>query len=373
MYNLICIMKRSKLFKSVIAATSLLMVCSCAPKEQDSSNPEQSSSSVYVDPNTVFVPSVTSIDQKLNSQFSIQVEYEEDGVRGEITLTRYNQYMEYEDTSERRIPNCFVKNESGTGLFYSKDEDGRYASFVCKELDFNQYYKEAFIGQFSYQTLMFKSNQEITYLGRECIKYTNHEEISNNINDSLVMDKETGLILHCDLEYWNNIYQRLDYPNFKFDVTAIYLGDEAKGKIGNKIDSICVSSLDSTMLQNLGFQGELETPNFAISDCSTEWEGEDLKKYTIEYKDKVNSGNDTYINQFETFTTCLYNMGFKKPSSQALDCDYQALVIDSTIEYDADITFAAFATKNNKTYKTESHLTVKGGQASIAFELTSVI
>ena len=369
-------MRHSKLISSLIIGTSLIVVCSCGSKEQGSSAEisleiSQSSSSVYADSNIVFCPSFTSIDQKLNSQYSIQIEYEEDGVSGEVTFTRYNQYVSYEDTNERKNPNCFVKNESGTGLFYSKDDDGRYTSFVCKELDLNEYYKDAFVSKFSYQTLDFQSNQEITYLGRECIKYTNHKETNNNINDSLIMDKETGLILHCDLEYWNNIYQAIETPNFKFDVTAIYLGEEAKDKIDEKIERIYVNPLDSTMLEKLGFAGDLETPNFAINECSTEWDGDDLKKYTIEYRERVNSGNDTYINQFETFTTCLYNIGFKKSSPDSSDEIYGYLVVDSTIGYDADLSFVAYAKKNSTTYKVETNLTVKGGQASLKFILTS--
>ena len=313
-----------------------------------------------------------NIEQKLNSKLSVSLEYELNNTRNGIKFTRYGEYTKYED-SGLEGGNCFVKNDSGRGLFYAKDENGRYTSFTCDDFDQHQYYRKSYIGYFGGVEYVFKSNQEISYLGRNCIKYTNEEAQNDSTQNSLIMDKETGLVLHYDLkELTQNSNKNTLKTDFKFDVKEIRFGEEAKSVISGDIENVYAKPLSSTTLEALGFQGELETPNFAISDCSTKWQGEILNEYRIEYKDRVNSGNDTYINQFETFTTCLYNMGFKKPSSQASDSDYRALFIDSTIEYDADITFTAFAAKNNNTYKAESHLTVKGGQASITFTLTRV-
>ncbi len=369
-------MKRSKLIKPFIALASLLVVCSCTSKEENSvsqvsSNAEQSSG-VFVDPNVVSLPSVYSLEQKLNSKLSVTLEYELNNTRNEIQFTRYGEYTKYEDSGSES-DNCFVKNDSGRGLFYEKDESGRYTSFVCDDFDQHQYYRKSYVGYFGGVEYVFKSNQEISYLGRSCIKYTNKEEADDSMQDSLIIDKETGLVLHYDLkELTQNSNKGTLQTDFKFNVKEIRFGEEAKNTINENIENVYAEPLSSTTLEALGFQGELETPNFAISDCSTKWQGESLNEYKIEYKDRVNSGNDTYINQFETFTTCLYNMGFKKPSSQASDGNYQALVVDSTFDYDADISFAAFATKNSNTYKAESHLTVKGGQASITFTLNHV-
>lgn len=370
-------MKHSALIRSLIVTASLLLVGSCAPNEQESSiqistkSENQSSSSVEIDPNYVVFPTLYTIDEKVNSKLSVRVEYEIDGTYGEINLTHYNQYIKYEDSNNME-DNCFAINDSGRGLFYNKDEEGRYTSFTCDDIFPSQYYRNAYVGWFAGNRATFKSNQEITYLGRSCIKYTNKEELNDSTEGSLILDKETGLVLHCDIDkiLENLIYDQIP-ANFKFDVKEIYVGEDARNNIIEDIENVYANPLDSTTLEKLGFKGELETPNFAISDCSTKWQGENLIEYAIEYKDRVNSGNDTYINQFETFTTCLYNMGFKQ-SSDSSDKNYEELVVDSTIDYDADLSFTAYAIKDSATYKTTTNITVKGGYASLKFTLIRI-
>lgn len=389
MYNSINLMKYSKLTRIIISATPLLTMFSCASKGRDSGNQdssqeqsssrvlssiEQSSTSVFVDPNNVLFPSVYSIEQNLKSQFSVTLECEVDDKHEEITFTRYNQYTKFESSIDEDGLNCFVNNGSGTGFFYSKDSDGRYSSFTTGEFDLNQYYRKAYVGCFAGVEYVFKSNEEIEYLGRNCIKYTNKEDPDESARESLILDKETGLVLHYDLGYvTEGLALDTWTTQFKFDVKEIHLGQEVKDTINEDIESVRVEPLSSTTLKKLGFQGELETPNFSIYDCSTKWQSDGLDEYKIEYRDRVNSGNDSYINQFETFTTCLYNMGFNKASSESsVDSDYEELIVDSTIDYDADISFSAFASVNSTTYKVDSHLTINGGQASITFILTHI-
>lgn len=361
-------MKQNLLIKVGFVGVSLLMATSCSSDKKEISSlktsKEESSESVYVDPNTVTFPSAYTLEQKLNSQFAVRLEYVSEDISGEINFVRYNNYTKYTDSNKEKGLNFFVKGTSGEGLYYEADDNGRYSSFTFGDFDQFQCYKNACIGCFAGETYTFASNTEISYLGRECVKYTN----TVDLDESLIMDKETGLILHYGLSGIKN--QAFQTSNFKFDVKEISFGESAKSKISQDINNICATPLDAAMLEGLGFHGELETPHFSISDCSTKWQGNSLSEYSIEYKERVSSGNDTYINQFETFTTCLYNMGFKKDSAIATGVkNYEELVVDSTVDYDADITFLAYASTGTTTYKAESNVTVKGGQASIKFNL----
>lgn len=352
-------------------------MCSCGENSHNVSNKSvseqvSSSESVYVDPNIVTFPSNYTLDQKLGSKFNMRITYDTGDIHEEINFARYNQYIKYSDSNQGADRNFFVNTGSSGCLFYSKDENGKYSTLTNGEFDINQCYRDAYIGRLASQTYDFSSNEEITYLGRQCIKYTNSEEPTDSLNESLIMDKETGLILHFDLSY---LVQNLAHdewsPTFKFDVKEICFGEDAKSKINQDIENIKVSALDSTMLEKYGFEGELETPHFAINECSTQWQGENLIEYSIEYKERVNSGNDTYINQFETFTTCLYNLGFNKNNTLSAKT-YNELVTDSTVDYDADMLFSGYGVKGTSTYKAECHLTVKGGQASIVFKFSPV-
>lgn len=305
------------------------------------SKSEKTSESVYVDPNRITFPSIGSVERAVNSRIGVRLEFKAEETSGEISLIRYNNYTKYADSSKEGINDFFVENKSGDGFYHSKDEDGRYSAFACDYFDQAKCYRDAYVGVFAGQEYVFSSNEEISYLNRECIKYT------FNTDGSLIMDKETGLVLHYDLPHLieGRSGDQLNTA-FKFDVKEVCFGDDVKSLISQDVDNISVSPLDSSMLKNLGFEGDLETPHFAINNCSSYWQGENLSEYTIEYRENVNSGNDTYINQFETFTTCLYNMGFNRDSPDGSEFkDYETLVVDSTIDYDADISFAAYASK----------------------------
>lgn len=348
--------------KSLVISMASLMLFSCGSNNQESSKQKEESSvpeSLFVDPNVATFPSAYSLDQKVNSKLSVSLECEHGGAHENINLVRYNEYTKFSDSSH----NVFVKNESGDGLFYTKDENGLYTSFSIDTYSSDVYYKQAYVACLAGQSLTFSSHREITFLGRECVEYSNDPDW----NKSLIQDKETSLILRFDIDLDNPGY------NFKFEAKEICLGDNVSRLIRQDIDNIKAAPLSSEMLKGLGFEGELETPKFAINGCSSTWQNNDLVEYRIEYKDRVNSGNDTYINQFETLTRGLYDLGFSKDSQAAITAkEYEELVVDSTIEYNADITFLAFGTKNGKTYKIESNLTVIGGYATITFVINHI-
>lgn len=369
-------MKTRLLSKTFIAASVLLLVPSCTSKAESKPSEEQSSSeSVFIDPNLVAFPSAFSIDQKLGQQYSVALEYEKGGKKENLNFVRYNEYVKFVDTSESNGRDLFIKNSPEGSLFYSKDEEGLFSSFVCEELNQEELYRQAYVSCFAGQSFRFSLNRETTFLGRNCMEYCNEESWESASKGSLIVDKETNFILHLDIDHLVDSRTQAEKPvDFKFEVKELLLGNATKNKIEEDINKVAATVLNSAMIESFGFAGELTTPQLPIATCSTKWSNNKMVEYNIEYKDRVNSGNDTYINQFETFTNCLYNLGFDKDYSgdELVVKNYTDLIVDATIDYDSDISYRAYAKKGTDIYLVNSQETVKGKDASIKFQLSCV-
>ena len=353
------IFKRNQLL--LLLSSLLLVGCSNTTSNSNSvlsSNVSQNSpsKSSSEDKNNVFIKTFEQMDTLLGSCYGGDVSITNEGNKETYSFDKSNDYILISNSSNNK--NAFLKTDLTKSYFYNKNGEGFYDEIYVETIEINDVYSLFLYSKFNGMKLSFDESKEITFLNRSCTEYTiKNDEYPGGF--SLVFDNRS------------NICFKAETDSYKYEITTFKNSTEAKSKVDTELNKIKVSSLHNEIFESIGFAGNISVPNVPLKYCKASYKNDVLDTYVTKYQDRTCMGNDSYINQFETFCVSLYELGFNKSNTGA-DASFNSVYKDLTHEEVAEYTFEIFAVSNSKKYSLKSSLKIDGGQAYINLEFNSL-